>query len=57
MPPSALEKPSRLNISYPILFKLSNRAQDHHTHCGVLEFVAEAGRIYIPHWVKMYMYM
>ena len=51
MPPSALEKLSRLNISYPMLFKLSNGKHDRHTHCGVLEFVAEEGRIYVPHWV------
>lgn len=50
MPPSALEKLSRLNISYPMLFRLS--IGDHQTHCGVLEFVAEEGRIYVPHWVK-----
>ena len=52
MPPSALEKLSRLNISYPMLFRLSNGAQDRQTHCGVLEFVAEEGRIYVPHWVR-----
>ena len=51
MPPSALEKLARLNITYPILFKLST-TKDTHTHCGVLEFVAEEGRIYIPNWVR-----
>ncbi len=51
MPPSALEKLARLNISYPMLFKLLNQRQARSTHCGVLEFVAEEGRIYIPHWV------
>ena len=51
MPPSALEKLSRLNISYPMLFKLSSGNSDSCTHCGVLEFVAEEGRIYVPHWV------
>ena len=50
MPSSALEKLARLNISYPMLFKLSNKNRS--THCGVLEFVAEEGRIYIPHWVR-----
>ena len=50
MPSSALEKLARLNISYPMLFKLSNKKRS--THCGVLEFVAEEGRIYIPHWVR-----
>ena len=53
MPPSALEKLSRLNISYPMLFKLSSGNNDSCTHCGVLEFVAEEGRIYVPHWVRV----
>ncbi len=52
MPPSALELLARLNISYPMLFKLSHSQHTRHTHCGVLEFVAEEGRIYIPHWVS-----
>ena len=50
MPPSALEKLARLNITYPMLFKLSRG--DCFTHCGVLEFIAEEGRIYVPHWVR-----
>lgn len=53
MPPSALEKLARLNISYPMLFKLSNTKKDCETHCGVLEFVAEEGRIYVPLWVGL----
>ena len=53
MPPSALEKLARLNIVYPMLFKLSNCRQSNSTHCGVLEFVAEEGRIYVPHWVGL----
>lgn len=53
MPSSALEKLARSNISYPMLFKLKNssRFQQKETHCGVLEFVAEEGRIYVPCWV------
>lgn len=51
MPPSALEKLARLNISYPMLFKLTNKERS--THCGVLEFVAEEGRVYVPHWVSL----
>lgn len=42
---------SRLNIVYPMLFKLSNKKQNRTTHCGVLEFVADEGRIYIPYWM------
>lgn len=53
MPPSALEKLARLNITYPMLFKLSNTKRETETHCGVLEFIAEEGRIYIPHWVSI----
>lgn len=51
MPPSALEQLTRLNINYPMLFKLTNRVMDRITHCGVLEFVADEGKVYLPHWV------
>ena len=27
------------------------------THCGVLEFVADEGRIYIPYWVRNSKYL
>ncbi len=53
MPPSALEQLARLNISYPMLFKLSNSQHSRITHCGVLEFVADEGRIFLPHWVSV----
>ncbi|ETN43839.1 uncharacterized protein HMPREF1541_10970 [Cyphellophora europaea CBS 101466] len=49
MPPSALQKLTMLHIAYPMLFELYNR--DKMTHAGVLEFVAEEGRIYLPHWM------
>jgi len=52
MPPSALDQLARLNIIYPMLFKLTNRQTDRITHCGVLEFVAEEGRVYLPQWVS-----
>ena len=52
MPQSALEKLARLNISYPMLFKMTNRQNGMITHCGVLEFVAEEGRMYVPLWVR-----
>ncbi|KAM3579332.1 ubiquitin fusion degradation protein [Umbelopsis sp. WA50703] len=51
LPQSALEKLSRLNISYPMLFKLINAERGVHTHAGVLEFIAEEGRAYLPHWM------
>ena len=43
--------PFRLNIVYPMLFKLSNKKTSRTTHCGVLEFVADEGKIYIPYWM------
>lgn len=43
---------ARLNISYPMLFKLINGDRNAHTHAGVLEFIAEEGRVYLPHWVS-----
>lgn len=49
MPPSALDVLTRLNIV--LLFKLTNRLWNRHTHCGVLEFVADEGKVYIPYWM------
>ncbi|KAI4139935.1 MAG: hypothetical protein LQ341_004026 [Variospora aurantia] len=51
MPPSALDKLTRLHITYPMLFELINGAKDKLTHAGVLEFIAEEGRIYLPYWM------
>jgi len=51
MPSSALDKLSRLNIAYPMLFELINEQEDRKTHAGVLEFTAEEGRIYLPNWM------
>ena len=43
---------ARLNIQYPMLFKLTNKTTKRETHCGVLEFIADEGRIYVPYWVS-----
>ncbi|KAK9358572.1 ubiquitin fusion degradation protein UFD1-domain-containing protein [Lipomyces starkeyi] len=51
LPPSALNKLTRLNISYPMLFKLTNEELELKTHAGVLEFIAEEGRVYLPQWM------
>ena len=52
LPPSALDKVSKLHVQWPIMLELINGAQQKHTHAGVLEFVAEEGRAYIPQWVQ-----
>ncbi|CDH60278.1 ubiquitin fusion degradation protein 1 [Lichtheimia corymbifera JMRC:FSU:9682] len=51
LPQSALEKLSQLNISYPMLFRLINASKNKSSHAGVLEFVAEEGRAYLPQWM------
>ncbi|KAK4877863.1 hypothetical protein RN001_010369 [Aquatica leii] len=51
MPPSALEQLTRLNINYPMQFKIVNNNTSRTTHCGVLEFVADEGKVYLPLWM------
>jgi len=52
MPPSALELLTRLNVNYPMMFKItkkSNRSKC--MHCGVLEFIADEGLVLLPYWM------
>eukprot|EP00164_Ancoracysta_twista_P000451 GFYU01000610.1.p1 GENE.GFYU01000610.1~~GFYU01000610.1.p1 ORF type:complete len:291 (+),score=106.46 GFYU01000610.1:99-971(+) len=52
MPPSALDLLARLAISYPMLFELSFAGcPEKKMHCGVLEFIAEEGIVYLPYWM------
>lgn len=51
MPPSALEQLTRLNINYPMQFKIVNKNTSRTSHCGVLEFVADEGKVYLPLWM------
>ncbi|CDW53921.1 UFD1 domain containing protein [Trichuris trichiura] len=54
LPHSALDWLTRLNVSYPMLFKITNLDQavkNRFTHCGVLEFHQEEGLCYLPHWL------
>ncbi|KAL6274584.1 hypothetical protein ACE6H2_025276 [Prunus campanulata] len=54
MPPSALH---RLvwgpQVAYPMLFQLNNPNSESGrvTHCGVLEFVADEGFVFLPSWM------
>lgn len=36
-----------------MLFKLVNGAEKKYSHAGVLEFIAEEGRVYLPQWVSL----
>lgn len=42
-----------MDVSYPLMFSVENEADSskHTTHCGVLEFSAPEGTIYLPLWV------
>lgn len=51
MPPSSLNKLTRLHISYPMLFELQSEETGMTTHGGVLEFIAQEGLIYLPQWM------
>eukprot|EP01024_Parvocaulis_polyphysoides_P049452 TRINITY_DN4791_c1_g1_i9.p1 TRINITY_DN4791_c1_g1~~TRINITY_DN4791_c1_g1_i9.p1 ORF type:complete len:337 (-),score=68.76 TRINITY_DN4791_c1_g1_i9:125-1135(-) len=51
LPPSALDKLAALHIQYPMLFRVENNKHNSVTHCGVLEFIAEEGMVYMPYWM------
>ncbi|PKA51651.1 hypothetical protein AXF42_Ash003018 [Apostasia shenzhenica] len=51
MPPSALDRLASLHIEYPMLFEVRNAATERVSHCGVLEFIAEEGMVYMPYWM------
>lgn len=51
LPSSALDHLTRLRIEFPMLFHLTNKNKNRDTHCGVLEFIAEEGRCYLPYWM------
>eukprot|EP00730_Choanoeca_flexa_P000740 TRINITY_DN10319_c0_g1_i5.p1 TRINITY_DN10319_c0_g1~~TRINITY_DN10319_c0_g1_i5.p1 ORF type:complete len:330 (+),score=78.70 TRINITY_DN10319_c0_g1_i5:140-1129(+) len=51
LPPDALEQLAQLEVQYPMQFQLTNEAADKVTHAGVLEFIAEPGRVYLPAWM------
>ncbi|KAL2112465.1 hypothetical protein VUR80DRAFT_7462 [Thermomyces stellatus] len=51
LPPSALDKVSKLHVQWPLLLEIVNGEKGKHSHAGVLEFVAEEGRAYLPHWM------
>jgi hypothetical protein len=42
-----------LHIEYPMLFRVEGLSGGRVTHCGVLEFVADEGVVYMPHWVRL----
>lgn len=51
LPPSAFDTLARLQVDYPMLFRLESSDKGTATHSGVLEFTAEEGSCYIPFWM------
>jgi ubiquitin fusion degradation protein 1 len=49
-----MDELAHLNIVYPMMFELVSQAGIK-THCGVLEFSAEEGRMYIPYWMMQHL--
>jgi ubiquitin fusion degradation protein 1 len=56
LPQSALVALTQMEVQYPMMFRLSGGTggaggAPRATHCGVIEFIAEEGRAYLPHWM------
>lgn len=51
LPQSALSTLARMNVTWPMLFSLTNDALNRATHGGVLEFSADEGTCYMPYWM------
>ncbi|KAG8381854.1 hypothetical protein BUALT_Bualt05G0016000 [Buddleja alternifolia] len=51
MPPSSLSQVVELRLKYPLLFQIESYNDEIVSHCGVLEFEAEEGSIYLPEWM------
>lgn len=52
LPPSVLDRLTRYEdvLHSPLLFKLINQKSKMFTNCGVLEFIAAEGHVYLPRW-------
>lgn len=52
MPKTALTEICLLHQKYPIVFKLTNASeQSKFTHCGVMRFDSEEGKVYLAEWM------
>ncbi|XP_015952599.2 uncharacterized protein LOC107477148 [Arachis duranensis] len=51
MPPSALNNLLYAGVEYPMLFEMRHLSNGKFSHCGVLEFTAEEGKICVPSWM------
>jgi ubiquitin fusion degradation protein 1 len=51
LPLGALDALTRRRVTFPMFFRLVNPAAGKATHCGVLEFTAPEGCVYLPQWI------
>lgn len=51
MPLSAFDKLVLLKIEYPMVFEIINPECEQASHCGVLEFSADEGFVFLPTWM------
>ncbi|XP_057982825.1 uncharacterized protein LOC131167839 [Malania oleifera] len=51
MPASALELLVSMGIDYPMQFEIQSPSSGRVSHCGVLEFSAEEGSVFVPNWM------
>ncbi|KAI3799876.1 hypothetical protein L1987_35181 [Smallanthus sonchifolius] len=51
MPASALDQLASLSVVYPMLFRIENTVAGLHSHCGVVEFTADEGFVFLPTWM------
>ncbi|KAK9061143.1 hypothetical protein SSX86_018323 [Deinandra increscens subsp. villosa] len=57
MPASALHHLASLSVSYPLLFRIENTTAGIHSHCGVVEFTADEGFVFMPTWMMNNMHL
>ncbi|GLJ43392.1 hypothetical protein SUGI_0901660 [Cryptomeria japonica] len=55
LPDSALKCLALLQVDYPMFFEIYNATTERKSHCGVLEFTAEEGMLYMPYWMMQNM--
>eukprot|EP01059_Diplonema_ambulator_P017575 TRINITY_DN29592_c0_g1_i1.p1 TRINITY_DN29592_c0_g1~~TRINITY_DN29592_c0_g1_i1.p1 ORF type:complete len:306 (+),score=56.15 TRINITY_DN29592_c0_g1_i1:52-918(+) len=51
LPHSCMGELARMEITYPMMFKISNPVTGKSSHCGVLEFTADEGCVVVPYWM------
>ena len=51
LPPSFFERLTQADVQFPMQFSAVNPSSGVSTHCGVIEFTAEEGRVYMPYGV------